>query len=157
MSGQTTPIDLAGAVIARLTDRLGSSLDIKGDTDFARLVAEKRLPVRLPAAFVVATGFSAQSQRRVGAISHDVHQGVSVVLVTGHAGDASGRAAQAASWPAQLAVIQALAGWPPAPGYAALALAEGRLQGLGGAGQSGAVAVTISFSTEWKFHAREAS
>lgn len=154
----TVAVDLAETVIARLRDRLGTEIpDIEGDTDFARLVAEKRLPPRLPAAFVIATGMAATFQRRVGTVSHDVAQGVSVVLVQSHAGDASGRGAQAASWPLQIAAIGALAGWSPATGYAALALTEARLQGLGGAGQSGAVAVTISFVTEWKLHAREAS
>lgn len=151
------PIDLADAVQQRLRAHVTALADVKGDTDFARLVADRRLPARLPAAFVIVTGFNAQFQRRVGAISHDITQGVAVVLVQSHAGDASGDKARAAVWPLELAVIDALAGWSPAKGYAGFALTESRLQGLGGAGAAGAVASTISFVTEWKLHSREAS
>lgn len=152
------PIDLASAVQSRLRTRLDASVlpDIKGETDFATLINDRRLPARLPAAFVVVTGLAADHQRRVGAISHNIGQGVSVVLVQSHAGDASGERARAAVWPLELSVITALAGWIPASGYAGFALTESRLQGLGAAGQSGAVASTISFSTEWKLHVKEA-
>ncbi len=151
------PIDLAVRVQERLRDHVPELIDVKGDVDFAKLVAERRLPTRLPAAFVVATGLNAQFQRRVGAVSHDVTQGVSVVLVQAHAGDASGEKARAAVWPLELSVITTLAGWSPAAGYAAIGLTESRLQGLGAAGATGAVASTISFVTEWKLHSRELS
>ncbi|SMH62533.1 phage tail terminator protein [Azospirillum agricola] len=153
------PVDLASAVQDRLRDRIPAAElpDIAGETDFATLVAERRLPPRLPAAFVIATGFNVQFQRRVGTISHDITQGLGVVLVQSHAGDASGALARAAVWPLELRVIQALAGWSPASGYAGFALTESQLQGLGGAGAAGSVASTISFVTEWKLHSREAS
>ncbi|MBP2301307.1 phage tail terminator protein [Azospirillum picis] len=151
----TVPLDLAAAVQDRLRDKIPafSLPDIKGETDFAKLVAEKRLPQRLPAAFVLSTGWNATYQRRVGAVSHDIAQGVAVVLVQSHAGDASGDKARASVWPLELAVVTALAGWSPATGYAAFAATESRLQGLGSAGAAGAVASTLSFVTEWKLHA----
>ncbi|AWB06812.1 hypothetical protein A6A40_17320 (plasmid) [Azospirillum humicireducens] len=154
----TTPIDLVAAVQARLRDKIPEATlpDIKGETDFARLIAEKRLPARMPAAFVVAPGWNANYQRRVGAVSHDITQGVAVVLVQSHAGDASGALARASVWPLELAVVTALAGWSPAEGYLAFAATESRLQGLGSAGAAGAVASTLSFVTEWKLHAKEA-
>lgn len=155
----TTPIDLVEAVRARLRDKIPAETlpDIKGETDFAKLISEKRLPQRLPAAFVVATGWNATFQRRVGAVSHDIAQGVAVVLVQSHAGDASGDKARASVWPLELAAVTALAGWAPAAGYVAFAVTESRLQGLGSAGSAGAVASTLSFVTEWKLHAKEVS
>ncbi|HYH17573.1 MAG TPA: hypothetical protein VD995_03045 [Azospirillum sp.] len=154
MSG-FTPIDLAAAVQTRIS---GSVADLKhttaGAVEFAELVSKKLLPARLPAAFVVAGALVGDGVRRVGAVSIEVAQAVTVILVQGSAKDATGEAARAACWPLEWAVIDCLTGWAPAEGYAELLFEEDALRGLGGEGRTGAVAATLTFTTEWKLHKR---
>lgn len=155
MSG-FVPIDLADAVKTRLRTGAPEHLEhtTLGAVAFADLVSKKQLPTRLPAAFVVAGGLVGDGTRRVGAVSIPVTQTVAVVLVQSHAGDPTGVAARAAVWPLEWTVIDLLTGWIPAAGYAELLFEEDRLQGIGGDGRTGAVACTLTFTTEWKIHKR---
>lgn len=150
-----TPIDLEAAVQAHLRANIAAlKHTTAGAVAFADLVSKKLLPARLPAAFVIAGGLVGSGQRRVGAVSIPVIQTVTVVLVQSHAGDPTGEAARAAVWPLEWAAIDLLTGWIPAPGYAELLFEEDRLQGIGGDGRTGAVACTLTFTTEWKIHKR---
>lgn len=150
-----TPIDLEDAVQNRIRGTVSDlARTTAGAVAFADLVNRKLLPARLPAAFVVAGGLVGSGQRRMGAVSIPVTQTITVVLVQSHAGDPTGEAARAAVWPLEWAVIDSLTGWIPAAGYNELLFEEDRLQGLGGDGRTGAVACTLTFTTEWHIHKR---
>lgn len=151
-----TPIDLEAAVQTKLRGIPDLEHTTDGAVAFADLVSKKLLPKRLPAAFVIAGGLIGNGVRRAGGVSVPVTQTVSVVLVQSHAGDPSGEAARAAVWPLEWAVIDLLNGWTPAKGYEEFLFQEDRLQGLGGDGRTGAVACTLTFTTDWTIPRRRA-
>lgn len=146
------PIDTAAAVITRLKAEVPALATVGGARAFADLVAKNILPNRMPAAFVIQLGERAGYARRMGAIAHDVVERVAVVIVDRIEGDDAGARGSASLWPVKAAVRTALAGWPPAAGYAAFAWTAAYVVGLG---KPGGVAEQIEFETEWKLHTRE--
>lgn len=140
-------IDLVAAVTARLKLQVAALQNrVEGAAELAALVDKNKLPQRTPAAFVLPLAQDGEANAAAtGGHRQRVRETVGVILAVRHAGDATGKHQVAAFVPLLNAVRDALAGWPPDPGYDTFDFLRGRLVGLAG----GAALQQLDFRTAW--------
>jgi hypothetical protein len=144
------PIDLAQAVIDRLTAEVAALKGVEGALELADLLGRNILPPQFPHAFILSVGEDAESGNILtGLLSQRVVETIGVLIVDKRAGDRSGDRTRAGLEPLKTSVRVALAGWQPGAGYGPFEEARARLVGIAG----GAGFMQIDFRTDWLIRA----
>jgi hypothetical protein len=142
-------IDLVGVVAARLKAQVTALQNRVDDAaELAVLIQQKRLPQRVPAAFVLPIGEDAEpAGDHTGLSVQRITDVVAIVLMERKQGDASGAEALAKTVPLRDQVRDAIAGWSPnaSPYYEPMQFRRGRMVTM----NEGAVFYQLDFSTRW--------
>lgn len=142
-------MSLVDEVIARLKAEIGDFQGrVEGAAELAALVAQKTLPARTPAGFVLPLGLSAEPNTVfTGGHRQRVTERVGVVFLVRYAGDATGARSLPTITALETAIEGALAGWQPASVETPLDLVRGSLLSL----TAGAVFYQVDFAGDRTF------
>lgn len=130
-------------VFDRVTDKVPALAGrLQGATDFARLVAEKKLPQNTPAAFVLHGALDGgKADLATGYFRQEMVESISIVLIVRSASDPTGMRAMEDMVPLVRAVVKGVAGWGPDDAPGVFTLGRGDLVGA----EAGALIYQIDF------------
>jgi hypothetical protein len=136
------------SLVDDVTERLKAEVPafqnrVEGAAELATLVAQKTLPPRTPASFVLPLGFGAAPNTVfTGAHSQRITERVGVVFLVRYAGDATGGKSLPSITVLEKAIEAALVGWQPASVETPLDVVRGALLSL----TAGAVFYQLDFA-----------